>query len=64
MVETRDPEPSLGRLEQTLEQDWIEPEKKKGQPGNRTKKKEDKDESAGELYLDKSLYFLRCFVCF
>ena len=28
--ETRDPEPSRGRLEQTLEQDEIEPEEENG----------------------------------
>ena len=64
MDETRDPEPSRGRLEQTLKQDEIEPEEEKGQTENHEEKKEDWDECAGDLYLDKDLYFLRCFVCF
>ena len=51
--ETRDPEPSLGRLEQTLERDLIEPEEETGQSENHEERKEDLKQGAGDLYLDK-----------
>ena len=31
---------------------------------NHDEEKEDPDEGAGDLYLDKNQYFLCCFVCF
>ena len=64
MDETRDPEPSLGRLEQTLMQDEIEPEEEKGQTEDREEEKEDLTGGAGDLYHNKNFYCLRFCNCF